>query len=347
MTNHPIEQEELMAYLDGELPSDRAGVAAGHLEHCRECQALAADLQSASRRMTEWQVEPASEELGPTLVTALEGASARPRPRARWTSRWVLGLASVGLLLLVLISVTPRVGHLPRSRPQLTSYLVAPATMIARTAQLTLNTTEFDKSRTALEDILKRHNGYLGQLNLNAPTGAGRTLDATLTIPVAQRDPAIAEIKKLGRVETESQTGEEVTAQFVDLEARLSNTRNTEQRLAGILRQRTGKLADVLAVEQEISRVRGEIEQMEAEKKSLTKRVEFLTLQVRLAENYRAPDDSVSGRLRNAAMAGYKGLFDGLVAAILFLLKYGPSILIWAALLCFPARFAWRRLRRG
>ena len=33
-TNHPIQQEELMAYLDGELPVERAGFAVGHLEHC-------------------------------------------------------------------------------------------------------------------------------------------------------------------------------------------------------------------------------------------------------------------------------------------------------------------------
>jgi hypothetical protein len=222
---------------------------------------------------------------------------------------------------------------------------------IARTAELTVTTNEFDKARAALEDILKRHSGYLGQLNVNAPPSAGRTLDATLRIPANQRDTAVAEVKKLGRVEAESQTGEEVTAQYVDLEARLSNARNTEQRLTEVLRERTGKLADVLAVEESISRVRGEIEQMEAEKKTLTTRVEFLTLQVRLTEDYRAQlhmaPDSILARFRNAAIAGYKFMLEGVVGAILFLLSYGPSLLIWTAILFFPARFAWRKLRRS
>ena len=40
---HPIEQEELMAYLDGELPSDQATEALLHLELCPECQTLVAD----------------------------------------------------------------------------------------------------------------------------------------------------------------------------------------------------------------------------------------------------------------------------------------------------------------
>jgi len=150
--------------------------------------------------------------------------------------------------------------------------------MIARDAALTLTTKEFDKARTGLEEILKRHNGYMGELKVTAPADSGRALTATLRIPAAQLDAAMAELKKLGRVEDESQGGEEVTQQYVDLEARLVNGRHTEQRLTDILRQRTGKLQDVLKVELEIDRVRGEIEQMQAEKKELSKRVAFATL---------------------------------------------------------------------
>lgn len=369
MPNHPIEQDELMAYLDGELPVDRACAAAGHLKRCRECQALAADLQSVSRRLMEWQVERVEPEIMPGLIAVLKESTARPRPHSWWTSRWAVGLAcSVAVVLMALWIPSRQVASRRRQieelaqqndglaaqtsrvtkRVPLISYQSVP--MIARTAQLTLTTQEFDKARAALEDILKRHNGYLGQLNVNAPSGAGRTLDATLRIPADQRDAAVAEIKKLGRVEFESQTGEEVTSQYVDLEARLANARNTEQRLTDVLRERAGKLADVLAVEQEISRVRGEIEQMETEKKTLTNRVEFLSLEVKVTEDYRAElqvaPDSTLGRFRNAAIAGYKSMVDGAVSVVLFLLAYGPSLLIWAALLFFPARFAWRRLRR-
>ena len=367
MNMHPIEQEELMAYLDGELPVDRAGAAAGHLERCRECQSLAADLQGLSRRLMEWQVEPVSQEISATLVTA-HRESERPK-RAHKIPRWTWALAGTTLVAMLAIpsfqlasrrqkvemmtdqidAVTPH-RKFPALVPPTAGDAVLTAPMIARTAELTLTTNEFDKARASLEDILKRHSGYLGQLNVNAPAGAGRTLDATLRIPANQRDAAIAEVKKLGRVEAESQTGEEVTAQYVDLEARLSNARNTEQRLTEMLRERTGKLADVLAVEEAVSRVRGEIEQMEAEKKNLTKRVEFLTLQVRIAEDYRAQlhlaPDSILERFRNAAIQGYRFMVEGVVALVMFLLSYGPSLLIWAAILFFPARFAYRKLRR-
>jgi len=362
MSIHQIDQEELMAYLDGELPVDRAGVAAGHLEHCRECQNLAADLQGVSRKLMEWQVDIGQASGLPKEETSL-------RKTKRRIPRWTWALAGTGLAAMLVISSlqlasrrqkmqmladqidavqAPARRFQPPARA-VAGDAVATPPMIARTAELTLTANDFDKARAGLEEILKRHSGYLGQLNVNAPSGAGRMLDATLRIPADQRDAAIAEVKKLGRVEAESQTGEEVTAQYVDLEARLSNARNTEQRLTDILRERTGKLADVLAVEEAASRVRGEIEQMEAEKKNLSKRVEFLTLEVRITEDYRAQlhlaPDSILGRFRNAAIQGYRFMIEGVVALVMFLLSYGPSLLIWAAILFFPARFAYRKLR--
>ena len=54
---HPIGQEELMAYLDGELPPDGASEALSHLELCPECQALAADLRGISQGLMAWEVE--------------------------------------------------------------------------------------------------------------------------------------------------------------------------------------------------------------------------------------------------------------------------------------------------
>ena len=95
--------------------------------------------------------------------------------------------------------------------------------MIARVAGITLTTKEFDKTRSSLEEILKRHSGYMGELKVSAPADAGRSLTATLRIPAQQLDAAMAELKKLGRVEDESQGGEEVTQQYVDLQARLAN----------------------------------------------------------------------------------------------------------------------------
>lgn len=118
--------------------------------------------------------------------------------------------------------------------------------MIARTAQLVLISRDVDKARADLDLILKHHQGYIRELTVSSPVGAGRKLTATLYIPAEQLDATLADLKSLGRVDSESQSGEEVTAQYVDLEARLTNARNTEKRLTDLLRQQTSKTCGCL-----------------------------------------------------------------------------------------------------
>jgi hypothetical protein len=222
--------------------------------------------------------------------------------------------------------------------------------MIARSAQLTLATKAMDHVRAGIDDVVKRHGGYVGELSSSAPPAEARSFEATLHFPANQFEAAFADLKKLGRVEAESQTGEDVTQQSVDLDARLANARNSERRLTGLLNERTGRLADVLSVETEIERVRGDIERMEAERKALTTRVDFATVNVKVTEDYKAQlqpaPGSVPGRFRNAAVEGYRGMLEGLIGLLTLALSWGPSLLLWGGLLFFPARLAWKRWLR-
>jgi hypothetical protein len=359
---HPIEPEELMAYLDGELMPQRASEAAQHLSHCRECQSATAEMQSVSRRLVEWQIE----ETGPRIEQAINTARPLERSRPIWRRGlpWIAGLAAACVALVIWLPMQQRMYDAPKAQGQqggqpmsapdasVTLDRVQPGDrLVIRTAQITLTTPNFAQARAAVEEILKRHGGHIGHLNIGTPADSGQTLQATLRLPVNQLDGALAEIRRLGRVETEQQGGEEVTEQMVDLEARLTNAHNTEQRLADILRRSTGKITDVLAVEKEIDRVRGEIERMDAEHKNLRDRVNFATLHVRINEEYQAhlavAAPSTPSRLRNSAVEGYRNVADSLTGIAMFGLSYGPALVLWCALLFFPARYAWRRLRKS
>jgi hypothetical protein len=186
-------------------------------------------------------------------------------------------------------------------------------------------------------------------MNVSSPSDSERKLTAVLRVPADRLEAAIAELKKVGRVESESQAGEEVTSQYVDLQARLTNARNTEQRLTELLRSRTGKLEEVVAVEEKLSGVREEIERMEAEKKALTKRVDFGTLTLSLTEEHqtqmRMVPPSIGTQFHNAAVEGYRSVVEGVINVLLFFMSWGPSLLVWAAILFFPARYVWRRRR--
>jgi hypothetical protein len=225
-----------------------------------------------------------------------------------------------------------------------------PAPMIARAAWLVIRVKDVEASRSSLDSILARHHGYPAQLNVTSPENGPRGFQASLRIPAAELLSAVGEIKGLGRLENESQSGEDVTRQHADLAARLKTARETEERFRAILQQRTGKLSDVLEVERSIARVRGEIESMEAEQKALEHRVDFASVEIQLNEEYKAqlgsPADSVSTRIYNAFVAGYRNATETLLGFLLFFEEYGPSLVIWLVVLALPIFLVWRWYRR-
>jgi hypothetical protein len=228
---------------------------------------------------------------------------------------------------------------------------VLPGPMIARTVSLAIVVKDFAASRLSLDSILGRHHGYPAQLSVSTPENAPRGLQASLRIPAPELASAGADLKSLGRVENESQSGEEVTRQHADLVARLKNSRETEQRFRTILEERTGNVVEVLQVEEGIARVRGDIEGMEAEQKALEHRVEFATVELQLTEEYKAqlnpPAASVSTRMHNGFVAGYRNASETVLGIALLLAEDGPTLLIWLVILALPVIFLWRRYRKA
>jgi hypothetical protein len=222
--------------------------------------------------------------------------------------------------------------------------------MIARTASLTIEAKQIEAARAALEAMLARHHGYAAQLGVDTPEYGQRSMHGSLRVPAAELDASLAEFKTLGRVESESQSGEEVSQQHEDLEARLKTARDTEERFRSILQQRTGTVADVLQVQEGIARVRSEIEEMEAEQRGLEHRVAYASVEITLTEEFKArldaPGDSVGTQMGNAFVVGYHHAAGTVLGIVLFAEEYGPALLIWGVILGVPVWLGWRRWRR-
>jgi hypothetical protein len=232
-------------------------------------------------------------------------------------------------------------------QPAMTAEEIRQGPMIAQTVEIMVVAKDVSGARGAVEAILAKHKGYAAYLTVNTEQTRPRSLQASLRIPARELLATLSELKSLGVVQTETQKGEEVTQQHADLVARLKNSRETEKRLQAILQERTGKIADVLAVEQEIARVRGDIEQMQAEQKSVEHRVEFATIDLKLAEEYKEQlgtgNISVGRRLRNAAVTGLRDVYENLLGAVIFIMGTGPTLLLWVVLLFLPARWIWKK----
>jgi hypothetical protein len=408
-STHPFEQEEVMAYLDGEFAPERAASVAAHLQECAQCESLAISLRGISHELTAWTVQSVPLALTERMTAATEKyARGKPmitveRVRQVYRQPWVWGLAGafailatltiwqVGTVRLKTPSSTEGISGLSATyasrestksqaqaagseevkreqrttgKPQASEsaaknykewlnedilYLEG-GPLIARSASLSLIVKDFGPVEAGVKAIAEHHKGYIADLNTTNPQDAARKLTATLRIPSPQLEAALAELKQLGRVQQESQSGEDVTKQYTDLAARLKNSRITEQRLLDVLRDHTGKVKDILETEQEIERVRGEIEQMEADQRGLQKRIDFATIQLSVAEDYKASlqaPPTTGTRFHNAAVEGFRSVIDGSIELMLWLLEAGPSLLLWVAILFFPARWAWKRWRRS
>ena len=221
--------------------------------------------------------------------------------------------------------------------------------MIAQTATLTIVASNYDEASAAVDRLAARQGGYVQKLATADQLAAAREFSATVRVPAAQLGDFLAELRKLGHVEQESRTNEEVTDQYVDLQARLKSARASEQRMLELLATRTGKLEDVLDAERELARIREEIESMEGQRIVLAHRVSYATVEIQLREEYREKLDSRSTstatKIWNAAVEGYGNLEDGFIGVLLFLLSYGPAILFWLATLLVPGWFVWRKFR--
>ena len=221
--------------------------------------------------------------------------------------------------------------------------------MIAQTATLTIVASNYGEASAAVDRLAASQGGYVQKLATADELAAAREFSATVRVPAAQLGGFLADLRKLGHVEQETRTNEEVTDQYVDLQARLKSARASEQRMLELLATRTGKLEDVLDAERELARIREEIESMEGQRILLAHRVNFATVEIQLREEYREKLDSRSTstatKIWNAAVEGYGNLEDGVIGVLLFLLSYGPAIIFWLAALVVPGWFVWRRFR--
>ncbi len=178
--------------------------------------------------------------------------------------------------------------------------------------------------------------------------GSGSNPYASLVVRVPEVlfDTAIKRFSKLGTVQSATTSSEDVTSQFVDLQARLRHYRAVERRLIGFLQQ-THTVNQMLAVQDRIDKVQLTIEELSAQIKSLSETTTYGTLSVYVTEKDRPAtavhsSNTFGGTLGNSIELLGRGLrVTGLVLTALapFIVVFGAiGAVVW---------FALRRARRN
>jgi len=152
--------------------------------------------------------------------------------------------------------------------------------MLIRIGNLRLRVENVARAHEEVARIAREANGYVATTSLSSEQGPTYAV-MTLRLPAEGLDSVIARVSALGKVLSKEINTEEVTEEYVDLSSRRRNLEREEERLLELLK-RTGKISDLLEVEQTLARVRGEIEQISGRMRYLENRVALSTLTIHL-----------------------------------------------------------------
>jgi Domain of unknown function (DUF4349) len=154
-----------------------------------------------------------------------------------------------------------------------------PDLYIIKTGTLELQVADVDAAISGGAAAIAALGGYVSG---SERSGDGDNVSATITyrIPSPRWEDALTALRHLGtKVVGERTQTQDVTGQVVDLAARITNLRATESALQSIMAKAT-KISDVLDVQAELTRVRGDIEQATGEKQHLQEQASYSTLTV-------------------------------------------------------------------
>ena len=192
----------------------------------------------------------------------------------------------------------------------------------------------------------------MGSVNVYETGNGQKSGHVVIRVPSDDFETAIIDIKNLAvTVERESINAQDVTEQYVDLEARLANARAEEGQYVRIMNRATD-VEDVLKVAEALFRVRQTIEQLDAQLDYLLRQVDMSTINVSLTAE---ADVEVFGvtwsplaKIKEATRMMLEGVIE-FVNAIIGLLFLIPVFLLWAlfiGLVGYGVRVLYRIIRK-
>jgi hypothetical protein len=226
-----------------------------------------------------------------------------------------------------------------------TNEQLADQQLIVYTGSLQLEVGDLRPAMDQAEQLVKGLGGHIASSSVQSD-GDSEYATVTYRIPAERWDEALAALRGVGtRVLTESTDSEDVTAQVVDIDARIENLRATEAALQEIM-ERAGTIPNVLEVQRELTSVRSEIESLTAQRELLANRAALATLEVTFGVPIVATTVATGGwdlaQEIDNALAALVRVGQGLTSVAVWVLIVILPVLLPIALLVFIAI----RLRR-
>jgi len=202
-------------------------------------------------------------------------------------------------------------------------------TKIIKTASLAIEVKDVPGSVETLKSLATQKGGYISSTNIQKNYNNRLTGSVILRVPAAEFENTLTGVKAIGTVKSISTQGQDVTEEYVDLQAQKTSYQNQLAQYNEIMKKAV-KVDDVITVQQQIDRVQKELNRLEGRLKYLDSRIDLSTITVNLQEPEPVGGETGHNFVStiNEGISGFFGMID---AVIIIFFTFLPLIIIGGA----------------
>ena len=205
---------------------------------------------------------------------------------------------------------------------------------VTREVTLVIIVTDVEAASSQVEEIVQEVDGYIESAGI-WQRNEHKQGQFSLRVPVEKLGVALPRLEALGRIDRKNMSGKDVTEEYYDVEARRTTLEKQEKRLLELL-DKAGTVKEMLEIENELTRIRGEIESRQARLKVLDNLTNLATINLELSTSKTlstglSPGEPLDQRVKAGWLRGVNGLINTageLVVLFAVILPYAPFIAV-------------------
>jgi hypothetical protein len=215
-------------------------------------------------------------------------------------------------------------------------------TKIIRTAQVNLEVKNVTDAVESIKNTGTRYGGYVSTTNIGKNYNDQTTGTVIIRVPAEQFDNALSGVKGIGTIKTISTQGQDVTEEYVDVQAQITSYENQIAQYNLIMKNATN-VKDLINIQQQIDSVQTSLNRVSGRMNYLNSQIDYSTISVSLQE-----PEPVGGQRGHdfvtAINEGINGFFGVIDVLIVFFLSIIPLIVIGC--IAYGGYLAWKRKKR-
>ncbi|MBN19340.1 MAG: hypothetical protein CL758_07715 [Chloroflexi bacterium] len=230
-------------------------------------------------------------------------------------------------------------GAIDLSNSSNNSALISEDRKIIRNIDLSLSVNDINNAIDEITILVDQMNGFIVSSSITGEEAFNMSGYITIRIPSENVDKTLLLIRNIAeRITSERSYSSDVTEEFIDLTARVNNLKATETQLVKLL-DKADKIEDILAVQRELTSMRGQIESLEGrinyiDRTSSTSLISISLLPLidnkPIYDKNWNPENTIKSALR-----GLSGFFEGLLDLLIWIGVFSPVWLIILGLTFF------------